>query len=80
MIIADHHLAAGMYYLDLAVGWGNPLEGHKDFDVVTEVCYFEVMPVEGVDGSRAGWTPGWGSIHYDQCVTRELHSVQTEAR
>ena len=77
LVINDHWLAAGMYYMDLAIGWGNPLEGHNDFDVVTEVCHFEVMPAEGADGTQAGWTPGWGSIFYRQCETRELQCDET---
>ncbi len=71
LILRDLRLAPGMYSCGLATGKGNHREGHIDFDIVLDVLHFEVMPPEGIDGTRSHWVPGWGSIRLvEPVVTR----------
>jgi lipopolysaccharide transport system ATP-binding protein len=55
-------LAIGKYYLGLGVGRGNNEIGHWDYDVVTEVLYFECIPTGGIVPK---WESSWGSINFD---------------
>ncbi|WYL98961.1 MAG: ABC transporter ATP-binding protein [Gloeotrichia echinulata CP02] len=71
LILRDLRLAPGMYSCGLATGKGNHREGHIDFDIVLDVLHFEVMPPEGIDGTRSHWVPGWGAIRLvEPVVTR----------
>jgi lipopolysaccharide transport system ATP-binding protein len=65
-------LAPGMYYCGLATGKGNHLEGHVDFDIILDVLHFEVMPPEGVDGTRAYWVPWWGAIRLEEPIVSRV--------
>jgi lipopolysaccharide transport system ATP-binding protein len=69
------HLAPGSYYCGLAVGKGNHLSGHTDFDVILDVVHFEVLAPEGIAGTRSHWTPGWGAIRFPEPATGELHGA-----
>jgi lipopolysaccharide transport system ATP-binding protein len=62
--VSLHHfpLAPGHYHLGLAVGRGNHLEGHVDYDVVLDVLNFEVQAPTGSGNTSASWSQGWGSI------------------
>ena len=58
-------LAPGPYYLNVATGQGDHLNGRTDFDLVTEVVHFEVRPPVGDGGVCAEWCAGWGAIRFD---------------
>jgi len=73
--IAEHNLAPGQYHVALASGTGNPLEGHTEFDVIFDVCHFEVMPLEGPGGVQATWTPVWGTIHFSNVSSYECAAL-----
>jgi lipopolysaccharide transport system ATP-binding protein len=64
LVLSDLRLAPGKYYCNAATGVGNNMTEEKDFDIVCDVLCFEVMPEEGDQGTRARWTPGWGSIRF----------------
>jgi len=68
-------LAPGSYYCGLSVGTGDPSRGHKDFDVILDVLYFEVLAPEGIAGTRSHWTPSWGAIRFPEPATGELHAA-----
>lgn len=68
-------LAPGSYYCGLSIGTGDPSRGHKDFDVILDVLYFEVLAPEGIAGTRSHWTPSWGAIRFPEPVTGELHAA-----
>jgi lipopolysaccharide transport system ATP-binding protein len=70
--LRDLRLAQGMYYCGLATGRGNPQEGYSDFDIVEDVLHFEVMAPEGVDGTRAVWSAGWGPVRFKEMLTSRI--------
>ena len=59
-------LSPGMYSFQLAVGVGNELSGHVDFDLISEVLPFEVAAIDGDGGMLGAWHPSWGSIRFHQ--------------
>lgn len=71
LAIAEHNLAPGQYHVALAAGSGNHLEGHSEFDVIFDVCHFEVMPEEGAGGVQATWASVWGTVHFNKVSTTE---------
>ena len=71
LAIAEHNLAPGQYHVGFAVGSGNHLEGHTEFDVIFDVCHFEVMPLEGAGGVQATWASVWGTINFSKVSSSE---------
>ena len=57
-------LSPGTYSLQLAVGTGNELSGHVDFDLISEVLPFEVAAIDGDGGMLGAWHQSWGSIRF----------------
>ncbi|MEO7413113.1 MAG: ABC transporter ATP-binding protein [Opitutaceae bacterium] len=55
-------LAPGRYYLDIAVGRGDFTGERVEYDIVTEVLYFEVLPPKTAGGNLARWESGWGTV------------------
>jgi len=80
LVIGSHNLAAGRYHLGIATGVGDFREGHTDFDVVLEVCHFEVLPPEGDHDTVSVWSAGWGPIRFEQVHSRRLESVECSTR
>jgi lipopolysaccharide transport system ATP-binding protein len=64
--ISDLRLARGVYYCAVAVGLGNHLKERVEFDVVTNVLYFEIMPPVGTNGTISEWYPHWGAIRFKE--------------
>lgn len=64
MELTDLRLARGMYCCTLACGTGNHLEDRSEFDVVTDVLYFEVMGPITVDGMMSEWLSEWGPVRF----------------
>ncbi len=75
LAVAEHNLAPGQYHVALAVGSGNHLEGHSEFDVIFDVCHFEVMPLEGPGGVQATWASVWGTIHFNNVSSSECGAL-----
>ena len=65
-------LAPGHYYMGVAVGRGNHLEGHLDYDVVMDVLRFEVQAPIGSESQLATWSHGWGPIIFPTIETVKL--------
>jgi lipopolysaccharide transport system ATP-binding protein len=55
-------LAPGRYHLDLAAGQGDFTSDRQEYDVVTDVLYFEVLPPKSNGGHLARWESGWGHL------------------
>jgi lipopolysaccharide transport system ATP-binding protein len=55
-------LAPGRYHLDLAAGRGDFTGDRLEYDVVTDVLYFEVLPPKSSGGHLARWESGWGHL------------------
>lgn len=64
--LAEHRLAPGHYCCDVGIGRGNPASGMTDYDSVSQVLQFEVLPPEGADGTFGQWHKGWGRIIYPE--------------
>jgi homopolymeric O-antigen transport system ATP-binding protein len=58
-------ISPGSYYCAVSIGIGNTVTGLKDFDVVGETLFFDVLPEDEV-GRLRDWHPGWGSISFQQ--------------
>ena len=70
--LTDLRLAQGMYYCGIAVGKGNDRMGYTDFDIIHDVLHFEIMAIEGIDGTRANWNHGWGGIRFPEPTVEKL--------
>ena len=64
--LGDLRLSPGHYTFRVAIGTGNELTGHRDFDLVSEVLPFEVAGVGGEGGMLGLWNQGWGSIRFPE--------------
>ena len=67
--LASPGLAPGLYWFGLGVGTGNEQEGFGEFDIVTNVLPFEVLPLPGIDGTMSEWNRNWGIIRFHEPVT-----------
>jgi lipopolysaccharide transport system ATP-binding protein len=56
------NLAPGRYHVDLGIGRGDLMGDRQDYDVVTDVLYFEVLPEKSTAGLLARWESGWGHV------------------
>lgn len=64
--LARPHLAPGHYYCGVAIGKGNHLTGHVDYDVVLETLHFRVSPPQGDSGTLVSWPPAWGRVMFPE--------------
>jgi lipopolysaccharide transport system ATP-binding protein len=55
-------LAPGRYHVDLAAGRGDFTGDRLEYDIVTDVLYFEVLPPKSRGGQLARWESGWGHL------------------
>ena len=55
-------LAPGRYHLELAAVRGDFTGDRQEYDVVTDVLYFEVLPPKSGEGVLARWESGWGHL------------------
>jgi lipopolysaccharide transport system ATP-binding protein len=67
--LSNPSLAPGMYWLELGVGTGNEREGFGEFDIVSEVLHFEILPPLGQSGTKSEWNPLWGIMRFHEPVT-----------
>jgi lipopolysaccharide transport system ATP-binding protein len=65
-------LSQGQYYCGIATGEGNNLIGHKDFDIIMNVLFFNILPQVNDVGTQSFWTSGWGSITFDNPVIKKM--------
>jgi lipopolysaccharide transport system ATP-binding protein len=66
--IPNPRLAPGRYHLGISVGCGNNATGHRDYDILMDVVYFEVLPPEGEGGTQASWACNWGAIRFRELL------------
>ena len=63
--INDHNLAKGKYYFDFSLGKGNETTGLKDFDIISQVIYFEIAYKDNISKEMyLMWENNWGSINF----------------
>jgi lipopolysaccharide transport system ATP-binding protein len=72
VILENLSLSPGIYYLGIATGKGNHLTGHSDFDIVNNVLHFEIIPPEGIDGTKSYWYSGWGNIRFREPLLKRV--------
>jgi len=65
-------LAPGQYCFWLALGRGNEVVGHRDFDIVIDVLPFEIAAITGDSGTIGTWSPTWGHIRFPAPVVQEV--------
>jgi hypothetical protein len=49
----------------MAVGLGNNLVERVEFDIIINVLNFHILPFINEFGVQSYWTPGWGSIIFE---------------
>jgi lipopolysaccharide transport system ATP-binding protein len=67
--LPNPRLAPGPYCIDLGLAVGNERTGFRQFDVVTDVLHFEVLPPPGEDGTISEWQQCWGMVRFRELVT-----------
>ncbi|NLF01277.1 MAG: ABC transporter ATP-binding protein, partial [Anaerolineales bacterium] len=55
VVLRNHHLTPGSYFCGAALGWGDPLVGHRDCDLLLQVAPFEVLPANSASGTMPNW-------------------------
>jgi lipopolysaccharide transport system ATP-binding protein len=75
IMLKDANLAPGHYYCGVAIGKGNHLTGHIDYDVVLDTLHFEVRAAEGVAGTLSQWSQGWGRIVFKELENEQWNKV-----
>jgi hypothetical protein len=73
-------LAPGRYHVGIAVGTGDYSTGLSEFDIVLDVCHFEVLPLEGDGGTLATWSPTWGSVQFEDIRCHQIETTQLTPR
>jgi lipopolysaccharide transport system ATP-binding protein len=71
LIIKDHQLAKGQYYLCFAVGIGNEIEGITEYDFVNQVLFFEIA-YKDIEKSQmiTLWPSEWGNTNFQYVEAR----------
>lgn len=65
-------LAPGTYYCTIATGKGNHHDGYRDFDLVPDVLFFEILPLANVDGTMTRWLHNWGNVQFGAPSVRRI--------
>jgi lipopolysaccharide transport system ATP-binding protein len=60
--LKNPRFAPGKYHFDIAIGRGSHLTQRVEYDIVSEVMRFEVLPPTTVTGTLSKWEKGWGSV------------------
>jgi lipopolysaccharide transport system ATP-binding protein len=64
--LPSSRLAAGSYYCDIAIGKGDNLTGHTNYDAILGTLFFDVLPQQNEIGLPGEWNAGWGAISFDR--------------
>jgi len=75
LAISKHNLAPGRYHLGTSVGTGDFSTGLSEFDMVIDVCHFEVLPPEGVGETLSFWSSGWGSVRFEHIRCQQIETL-----
>ena len=59
-------LAPGSYYCNIAIGKGDNLTGHTNYDAILETLFFDVLPQQNEFGMMGEWDPSWGAVSFDR--------------
>jgi lipopolysaccharide transport system ATP-binding protein len=65
-------LTHGLYYFAIAVGTGNETSARREFDIVSDVAHFELVPPSGQDGTKNEWYSSWGTVRFPDPITTKL--------
>jgi lipopolysaccharide transport system ATP-binding protein len=65
LIIAETHLAPGMYYTGFSIGKGDHFSGRLDYDIVIGTPQFQIIPISENYPAISNWNSNWGSIIFD---------------
>jgi lipopolysaccharide transport system ATP-binding protein len=73
IVLSNHQLAKGRYYLDFSVGIGNEVDGFKDFDHIAKALFFEIAyKDENRDKMISIWHKNWGIINFNHISITEI--------
>ncbi len=68
----EHQLAPGRYRCIVSVGKGNEYEGRIDYDLISDVLMFEILPADDTRGRVMKWSSNWGCIRLPEPVITEV--------
>jgi lipopolysaccharide transport system ATP-binding protein len=71
LVIKNHQLAKGQYYLCFAVGIGNEIEGITEYDFVNQVLFFEIAYKDTEKSQMITlWPSEWGNTNFQNVEAR----------
>ena len=71
LVLKNHNLAKGNYFVSLALGKGDYAEGIKAYDIVDKCISFSINKFDTRRGYST-WSPGWGNLIF-QSETHEIN-------
>lgn len=73
LVIKNHQLAKGQYWLDFSVGIGSHAKGIKDYDIIPKTLFFEITYTNNDrEEMIALWHPNWGKINFQDVELTSL--------
>jgi len=71
LIVRNHQLAKGQYYLCFAVGIGNEIQGITEYDFVNQVLFFEIAYKDTEKSQMITlWPSEWGNTNFQNVIAR----------
>ena len=70
-VLNGHGLAQGSYFCSFSIGAGNKQGGEKNFDLISNVLNFEIVPSRTAENLKPHWSVGWGSIRLPEPEIRK---------
>jgi lipopolysaccharide transport system ATP-binding protein len=75
LVLKDHQLAKGQYYVNLSLGIGNEVSGIKDYDIVSKAIFFEVAFSDMAHEQMIKqWNQEWGKINFQKIEVNEINT------
>jgi len=71
VIIRNHNLSPGIYFVNISIGEGNPISGNiRDYDGIYCAISFEIDSVNKKGELVSRWVPQWGKSYYDATILK----------
>jgi lipopolysaccharide transport system ATP-binding protein len=71
--IKNHQLAKGQYVMSFSVGIGNEVSGFRDYDVIEQVLFFEIVYKDKEHKEMISlWESQWGTTNFQSIEVKEI--------
>ncbi|WP_022823998.1 polysaccharide ABC transporter ATP-binding protein [Hymenobacter norwichensis] len=65
LVVKNHQLAKGQYYLSFSIGVGDETTGITDYDIIEQTLFFEIMYTDSLREKMITlWEPVFGNINF----------------